>query len=618
MRNRFHIDVINDELGRLNEGRIVDKEVFSALRKYLETEFAPKLEKEPITWQSFSTVWPPRLVDAYQNGKLVCFFGSGLSVPSGLPDWNTLLSEYFGLEKSLLSDDDLRTDPLTLAELASHQIGSEHLQFVLRQALSRLQIPSTNHFITASLRLPFYITTNYDCLFETAWTLLSPSIELVSLVNEADLIQHIGGNGRLEPSTSRSYLLKIHGSIERDNEHLILTRSDYRYHYRANQDFFNCIEELLSDYHILFLGFSHKDPEVTRLVEDVIYKSEKEDLEEQQEQTRERSPNLYSLQFNMSLHTPEIFAARGIMALTPPVVSPNVRDFRSLALAQALIELIGAADKDFHSSQSLDKFLKEYTLKLTSELQSGLNKMAGREAQALETLVDGPNSCEWLAELQDDLGPLAGQGVYLLNDQGRIIHMELPDGLNEDARKSSIVSLSKRPYFQQARTFRKPFISDSAMSIFNRLSTFFLCVPLTKDGGFAGLLFSACQIGFWRLPVDIAREIWDSSGNLSIFIIDSNGVCLLPPNDEIEIKQFGGAGGIESPEKNQGYLFSDLLKLSRRDKLVSRIMQNVVPIYQDDDILHLSPDLRYYTVVTELKPTRWKLAISRAIEVINT
>lgn len=42
---------------------------------------------------------------------------------SGVPSWKSLLADRFGLEKSLIEDADLATDPLTMAELASQYLG---------------------------------------------------------------------------------------------------------------------------------------------------------------------------------------------------------------------------------------------------------------------------------------------------------------------------------------------------------------------------------------------------------------------------------------------------------------------------------------------------------------
>jgi hypothetical protein len=56
-----------------------------------------------------------------------------------------------------------------------------------------------------------------------------------------------------------------------------------------------------------------------------------------------------------------------------------------------------------------------------------------------------------------------------------------------------------------------------------------------------------------------------------------------------------------------------LLTLSRRDRLVDHLANNIVPLAQDDDLVSLGPELRQYSVVTEIQNTAWKLALSRAM-----
>lgn len=610
LREKFKINVLRPEIEAITKKNIIkDNEIVLELCKYLD-KMSPKLGQNLLDWHCFSTFWPPRLVEAYQNDRLICFFGAGLSIPSGIPSWHNLFIDYFGLEPALLSDDDLKTDPLTLAELASHQVGADQLQNIIREAMEPITMPTTTHLITAAMRLPFYITTNYDCLFEKIWKKINPGIDLETIVNESDLIKYKNELNLENPNKNRSFLLKIHGSIDRPDELLILTRSGYRYHYRANREFFKVIIHLLSKYHILFTGFSHRDPEVTRLVEDVIFEYEKKSMNRENDI---QEPNLYSLQFSMRLHTPEIFAARGILALSPPVVNLIVKDVRSLSLAQALCDLISAADTNFHKTLSLDEILEKFAQQLVAELEVGLKKLEEYSGRAAEILTGSKDTIEWMEELIKSLGPLAGQGVYLLNDQGNIIEMYLPNGLDKTARESQI-SFNNRPYFQQAKSFRKPFISDSLKSVYNDFSTIFLCIPLIKNGeSFIGLLFSACQIGFWKVPIDLAKTIWNKDKDLSVLLIDSNGTCLIPPNNEFSTENSRGAKGKELKKANEGYKYDKMLRLSKRDKLISRVMQNVVPISQDDDVLSLTSDLKYYTVVTELKTTHWKLGISKPI-----
>ena len=85
----------------------------------------------------YKTFWPPRLIEALKNDKLSCFFGAGLSLPCGLPSWDSLLKDNLGISKDFLDDDNAKNDPLTQAELASHKIGAEKVQELIRASINK-------------------------------------------------------------------------------------------------------------------------------------------------------------------------------------------------------------------------------------------------------------------------------------------------------------------------------------------------------------------------------------------------------------------------------------------------------------------------------------------------
>ena len=169
--------------------------------------------------------------------------------------------------------------------------------------------------------------------------------------------------------------------------------------------------------------------------------------------------------------------------------------------------------------------------------------------------------------------------------------------------------MSERPYFQIANSYRKAFVSDLVESIFNEHATFFLCQPLLRAGRFEGLIFSAAQIGQWRIPIKLAQEAWNKKRGF--VLADSNGVCLVPAFGEFGPSSVPwNATSETTAAANEGYPFKRLLGLSRRDQLVRHIAKSVVPVQQDDDVLVLARDAGYYTVVSELSNTRWKVALS--------
>ncbi len=588
---------------------VVDSHVLEYLLESITKDLMP-IQSDDDAWRKLSMLWPPRLVQAYRNRHLIPFFGSGVSIAAGLPSWNSLLVDNFGLSSEFIEDKELESDPLTLAELAAQQVGSDNLQNTLHTLYRSAKKPTSTHVLLCSLRCPIYITTNYDVLFEEAWKELNTGIRLHVVTNDLWIDSLPLDAENIRKSSDHALLIKIHGSTDRDDEQLVLTRRDYRHHYRSNSKLFSLLRNLLSKEHVLFLGFSHRDPEVSRLVEDAIFEYEKSQLLSHISTSNDR-PQFYSLQFNMMAYSPEVYAARGLVALRPPVLKRTAVDPRSTALSLSMAELALAGDKDTHSKIQLDDKLIQFADKVGSPLEQALEMLKISEAQALDRLSDLTLSDDWMEELLVKLDTLASQGVWLLNDAGQVKAFRVPVGQDAAARRSTL-SLSERPYFRQAKTFRKPFVSDTAKSVFNGNSTFFICHPLMRDIGFAGLLFAACQPGSWKEPENLARTCWMEG--LSFVLVDSNGVAMVPPNDEFDSSgNTGPKGANEDPICNIGYSFDKLLALSRRDFLLSHVARNIVPVSQDDDIATVSSDLKIYSAITEIRKTRWKLCLSRTI-----
>ena len=588
----------------LNNNSLADIDIAKELKKYLTDDCVKAFHDVNFSISSLNTFWPPRFIDYIRKSKSIIFFGAGMSMPCGLPGWNQMLSEYFGVDKGLVDDEDLQADPLTLAELVCQNIGHESLQKTLRKITEKASKYSINHILLAALRLPVYITTNYDTLFEKAWKALNKQ-NLPVIVNDSDLVKSEVTKALNE---STGVLYKIHGCAERSDEYLILTRKDYRNHYRLNRNFFNKIKEYLRNQRILFLGFSHKDPEVSRLVEDIIYEFEN-CLSEFRD--KKKRPHFFSLQFDMRKHTPEVFAARGIVALRPPLVNSNIETLRTHRLGIALCDLLTHKAHSVSPNISLYKDIAKAKKDLSEEIDKAIKILENQTNKALK-VIKGKAKNLWMKKVVNELADFASQGLYLTDDQGNVIAFETPKEIPKNLRITN-VGFSQRPYFQQAKSFRKAFLADSAKSVFNEGSTIFFCCPVQENESMHGLLFSACQIGQWETPLKIAKRFWKK--NLSFILVDSNGICLLPPNQEFNAKPLKEKNQtyLKNKYSNKAFLFDKLLSLSRRDVLVSHISNSVVPILLDDDVVSFSEDLTHFSVISEIEKTHWKIAISAAI-----
>jgi hypothetical protein len=561
--------------------------------------------------------WPPRVVSAARNDSLTLFFGSGISLGAGIPDWMGLLRQV-GLDADVERDPSASGDLLTLAELAAHIVGADPLQATIREAIKReKRPPTTAHYLLAALHLPLLITTNYDCLFEDAFKIVheKDASRLAVITQDLDVKSLLGDDIASWDKTIKDhgqgcFLIKLHGSVGRAGEHLILTRSDYRRHYRSNPLMLNLVRHLLESRHTLFSGFSHRDPEVARIIEDVIFGAENKN-------PPVMIPGFYSLQFDMLQKTPEIFAARGIVALQPPLVLPtaSASDIRACSLAQGLTDLFDNSEQKMDEVLSLDRDLQQVSRSIETELQDALNRFdaVAETAKIILTKHDDAAAKTLTSDLVVYLDEFANQGVYLADRHGVILSSSCPAGLDSAARQAVLMTVEERPYFRLAQSNRKAFVSDVFESSFNGNATLAACLPLL-DGGmiFCGLLFSAFQLNDAGFAARI-RSLQIPLG-ASLLVTDANGVLVIPPAKELA--SYAGVLKIsgESPVANVGYSYWELIQASRRDKRIDRLMQNVVPLSQDD-VYSLSHDAVAYSVVTELEHARWKVALTRFLRI---
>lgn len=598
----------------LSGWQLSDRATADHLAAYLESQ----KRLDPDEWRRIprQMFWPPRVINGVRRDSLTIFFGSGISLASGMPDWMGLLRQ-LGLDADVERDPSASGDLLTLAELAAHSAGADSLQIAIRRAFSQRRLPTTTHFLLAAIALPLYITTNYDSLFEDAVAEIHGDAPQV-VTNDLDVRSLFGTtpaewDATLQANKHPCCVVKLHGSVAREGEHLILTRSDYRRHYRSNALMLQFVRYILGRRHTLFLGFSHRDPEVSRLIEDVIFDAENQT-------PRLLPPGFYSLQFDMLQKTPEVFAARGIVALQPSLVlvSGPGADIRTYSLAQGIVDLLKNADAEVDEVLSLDGDLRRIAVEVNTELGNLVAQLSAAGADALQTLKaeDVTGAANLTRRLVDQLGPYANQGAYLVDARGRMFAASCPEGLDSAKRCEQLKNVESRPYFRLAQSNRQAFVSEVFESIFNRNATLAACSPLLDSDRFAGLIFVAFQLdeaGF------VARlRSMPLPNGATLLIADANGVLIVPPEPEFSpripaVNDLTIEG--ENPERNRGFEYFAVLQASRRDKRLDRLMQNIVPLAQDDDVQMLAPDLLSYFVVTELASARWKVALARYLRI---
>ena len=191
------------------------------------------------------------------DSQLVLFIGAGVSVGAGLPLWRGLLREVAKTARIEPEAVDRLTekDPRDQATILERRLESRKKTTLRNVVAGRLEAPcyALAHGLLASLPSKEAVTTNFDRLFETAWT--SGNRSLATLPDNA-------------VDTSGRWLLKLHGTVA-EPQKIVLTRSDYLDMPRQYGALMGLVQGLLMMRHMMFVGYSLQDEDFHELIHEV-------------------------------------------------------------------------------------------------------------------------------------------------------------------------------------------------------------------------------------------------------------------------------------------------------------------------------------------------------------
>jgi hypothetical protein len=190
------------------------------------------------------------------RGTGAFFVGSGVSVPSGLPDWSDLLAPYasdIGIETDTTGE-----DLPQLAQFLVNTYGGNRLSLIanIRERVLGKQ-PNSLHIHLSRTPARIFWTTNFDTLIEDS---LQQSSMVTVRSSDADIANGMNAAG--------VEVLKVHGCAHHDTQ-LVLTSADFEDFPQERAAFAERLRHDLVNNSFLFVGYGYGDPNIRTVLTQV-------------------------------------------------------------------------------------------------------------------------------------------------------------------------------------------------------------------------------------------------------------------------------------------------------------------------------------------------------------
>jgi len=200
----------------------------------------------------------PFFVAQVREGKCVLFAGAGLSAAAGYPSWSSLVHGVMDAAKATHPDVKVAGLEALLAEgklleaaaYLRDSMGAEEFFAALRALLEKKEVPpSAVHRLLPRFRFRAIVTTNFDHLIERAF---DGRLPIATQKDADDQAKYLG--------EETPFLFKVHGDIDRPDT-IVLTVDEFAQEIIANKALKNTFGALVLTSPLLFVGYSHSDPD---------------------------------------------------------------------------------------------------------------------------------------------------------------------------------------------------------------------------------------------------------------------------------------------------------------------------------------------------------------------
>lgn len=195
---------------------------------------------------------------AKENEKLAFFIGSGFSTskdPSKYGGWQTIINKLkVDLSKELKSE----TDYLKIAQIYESTKGRDNLLTVVKESFPVNDEVDELHEALIKCKINNIITTNWDCLIETA------------AKKHLIIYDIIASDYELLKSNHSKKIIKIHGDFIHNN--IVFSEQDYLNYSDLFPIVENYVKNIIATNTVILLGYSFNDLDLKQLVNWLIKK----------------------------------------------------------------------------------------------------------------------------------------------------------------------------------------------------------------------------------------------------------------------------------------------------------------------------------------------------------